>query len=88
MAKRDHRGYNLKKRYGLTVAKVDLISRLQRNKCIICGEQKPLVVDHCHETKKFRGLLCHNCNTGLGLFKDNIKILRKAIRYLKKHKVI
>jgi hypothetical protein len=41
-------------------------------------------VDHDHETNKIRGLLCSRCNTGLGLFFDNISNLENAILYLKK----
>lgn len=39
-------------------------------------------VDHNHDTKKFRGYLCHNCNRALGIFKDDIEILWRAIEYL------
>lgn len=42
-----------------------------------------LVVDHCHVTGKVRGLLCHNCNRALGLLKDSVDNLSKAIDYLK-----
>ncbi len=41
-------------------------------------------VDHNHNTGKVRGLLCNNCNAGIGLFQDSIKILEKALLYLKK----
>lgn len=41
-----------------------------------------LVVDHCHDTGIVRGLLCHNCNRALGLFKDKIEVLKNAIKYL------
>ena len=34
------------------------------------------------KTNKIRGLLCSNCNRGLGHFKDNIDILKSAIKYL------
>lgn len=46
---------------------------------------KNLVVDHCHETSKIRGLLCHNCNLGLGNFKDDPNILRAAADYIEAH---
>ena len=42
------------------------------------------VVDHDHETDKFRGWLCHRCNRALGCFGDNTQILTKAIEYLRK----
>jgi len=41
-----------------------------------------LVVDHCHEGGQVRGLLCHNCNRALGLLKDDVDTLQKAIDYL------
>ncbi len=39
-------------------------------------------VDHDHDTKKFRGYLCHNCNRAIGNFKDDIERLWRAIEYL------
>ncbi len=63
----------------------------QNNGCAICGEttmpsgKKNLTVDHCHQTSKVRGLLCHNCNLGLGHFKDSTDIIKSAILYLQKH---
>lgn len=42
-----------------------------------------LVIDHCHVTGKVRGLLCNGCNTALGAFQDDPKVLRRAISYLK-----
>jgi hypothetical protein len=55
----------------------------QDHKCAIC--QFPLKspsLDHEHQTGIFRGFLCQPCNLGLGLFKDNILILERAISYL------
>lgn len=52
--------------------------------CEICGSDKKLCWDHSHETGLFRGILCSNCNTAIGLFKDDIQILRQAIKYLEK----
>ena len=49
------------------------------------GGVRRLAIDHCHTTGKIRGLLCHDCNTGLGKFKDDINLLQKAIEYLKRH---
>lgn len=65
----------------------------QNGVCLICSKelivlgsveeiQKVACVDHCHKTGKVRGLLCRNCNTGLGSFKDDTDFLKKAIEYL------
>lgn len=43
---------------------------------------KPEHVDHDHRTGKVRGILCFNCNGGLGQFKDQSHVLRKAVDYL------
>jgi hypothetical protein len=43
-----------------------------------------LVIDHCHETGTVRGMLCHNCNRALGLFQDNISLMKTAINYLER----
>ena len=81
----------VKKIYGLTAEVYDSFFAKQNGACAICGKHETamrwgsvqsLSVDHCHETNKVRGLLCSNCNTGLGLFKDNPATLRKAAEYL------
>jgi hypothetical protein len=61
----------------------------QNNKCAICGRDKSefkkrFAVDHNHKTGEIRGLLCVNCNHGLGTFKDNTIFLNNAIKYLNK----
>ena len=53
--------------------------------CKHIGEIKGLVMDHNHNTGKFRGMLCHHCNRGLGNFYDNISNMEKAILYLKEN---
>jgi hypothetical protein len=44
------------------------------------------VLDHCHDTLTFRGWICHHCNSGLGGFKDDLTKVKRAVKYLKKHK--
>jgi hypothetical protein len=76
----------------------DQVRELKKQaKCDICGGNEfagsrnnkhlgkvyALVMDHNHENGKFRGMLCHHCNRGLGNFKDNIINLENAILYLK-----
>ena len=40
-------------------------------------------LDHDHQTGKIRGYICNRCNTGLGNFRDNISLLKRAIQWLK-----
>lgn len=83
----------LKKDYGITLEDYNALLKIQNNNCGLCED--PLIpnigmsrnsnVDHDHLTGKVRNILCHNCNVGLGHFKDNIDLLYKAIAYLKFH---
>lgn len=75
-------------RKGLPLSHADQI-REHHGYCEICGGEgdgrwKQLNVDHCHATNVFRGLLCSNCNRGIGMFKDNPDFLRKAALYLER----
>lgn len=78
------RKYYIKSEYNLTEEQLLDMYNKQEYKCAICGKQedKMFHIDHCHTTSKVRGLLCQNCNIGLGFFKDNKDSLRKAIKYL------
>lgn len=87
------KNFKLKKAYGITLKDYNELLTKQNGKCSICGvdnngyyRKKPraFAVDHCHTTKKIRGLLCSDCNTGIGLLKDNIDLLNNAIKYLNK----
>lgn len=75
--------YDLKRRYGISPAERQLLYDAQRGRCAICGTMKRLVVDHDHRTRKVRGLLCNLCNVMLGSSRDDIGILRTAIKYLR-----
>ena len=77
--------------YGLNSAQYNKMFAEQNGRCAICGRQgsefkRALSIDHNHKTKHVRGLLCPNCNTGLGLFgsdEHGTEILCAAIGYLK-----
>ena len=77
--------YVLRTSYGMTVEDYNSMCEQQNNKCLLCEEEKKLVVDHCHSSGKVRGLLCGTCNTGLGSMKDSVSILGRAIEYIKTH---
>lgn len=73
------------KRYGLTPDGFDAMLAGQGGACAICSGQvtaRGWHVDHCHETGTVRGILCHQCNVGLGHFKDDPVRLAAAIAYL------
>jgi hypothetical protein len=58
-------------------------NQLENGCCEICGARGDLHFDHDHQTKAFRGFLCHRCNIGLGHFRDDPKLLEMAIAYLR-----
>lgn len=70
--------------FGITVEEFDYIRLKQCNKCAICSQDfvDTPHVDHDHDTKWVRGLLCRACNVGLGCFEDSIETVRKALDYL------
>jgi hypothetical protein len=75
--------------YGITEEEHAKIFANQLGVCAICeqepsgsGANQSLHVDHDHETGKIRGLLCGNCNHGLGKFKDSKKLMVRAYLYL------
>lgn len=82
-------------KYGINREEYVRMFDAQHGLCALCnrpetdldknGGVKALAVDHDHATKKVRALLCQTCNTGLGKFKDDPKLLQAAIDYLAKH---
>ena len=81
------------KSYGITTQEYEKARVKQNNCCLLCGKHETtqrygkLVVDHCHATGDYRGLLCSSCNFGLGSFYDNIEVLEKAIKYVKENRI-
>lgn len=57
-----------------------------KNICSICSSENNLFIDHCHSTGLIRGILCRECNSGLGHFKDLLERIIAAIEYLQKEK--
>lgn len=78
----------LKNRYGIEEFDYKVLLDKQGGICAICGDppksEKAFDIDHCHSSKVIRGLLCNNCNRGLGHFKDKKSNLMKAIQYLER----
>jgi hypothetical protein len=84
---------DLKKRFGISLEEFELMLESQKHVCAICGHPersidhrtkrvRSLAVDHCHTTGKIRGLLCSDCNTALGLLKDNPETMANMIIYI------
>lgn len=86
---RNRRANNLRHRYGIEEEDYDRMFDEQGGVCHICQDppgRYNLSVDHDHSTGRVRGLLCHNCNHGLGKFKDKALLLFRAISYLTRGK--
>lgn len=79
---------DLQATYGIDLATYHKMLAEQNHQCKICSAhqdtlKRAMCVDHDHKTGKVRGLLCDTCNRSLGLLKDNIDTLMKAVKYLK-----
>lgn len=87
------REYDLLRRYGLTRASYDALLTEQQGVCAICATTDPgrghrfFSVDHDHSTGEVRGLLCNNCNVGIGMLlrdcRDSIPLLLALVKYLR-----
>lgn len=80
----------LKRHYGISLIEYNDLLKQQNMCCAICGDsalkyKRKLHVDHNHNTGKTRGLLCVNCNTGIGKFRESLTMLEKAKQYLLTH---
>jgi hypothetical protein len=80
--------YHLRRKFGITIDDYYRMFHEQGGVCAICDsppDERRLHVDHSHETKKIRSLLCFDCNTALGKAKEDVEILRKMIDYVNIH---
>lgn len=81
------REWRLQNYYGIGQEDYERMLRVQGGCCAICKavpdpSKKAFAVDHCHETGRVRGVLCHPCNRALGTFKDDLTNIRSTISYL------
>ena len=75
--------YFRRRMYGIEPEEYDRLLASQGGKCAICKRPgQVLVIDHCHHSRKVRGLLCHQCNTAIGLLHSDVKNCRAATEYL------
>lgn len=86
-----HRNAWRKSAYGVDDDWYNNKLKVQENVCAICGKKETmknayglrnLCIDHNHFSGQIRGLLCSNCNRGIGSFKEDTQALKKAIEYL------
>lgn len=89
------KGYRVKIRNNfvpMTEQHYDEMFEAQGGKCAICSSttrdsgKRRFDIDHCHDSDVVRGLLCMQCNIGLGAFKDDPDRIDKAIAYVRFHK--
>lgn len=82
----------LRRNYGITLDDYDRIYEDQNGVCAICHlpqmstRNTRFCVDHDHDTGEVRGLLCDSCNRGIGLLKDDPRLLERAPQYLRAFK--
>jgi hypothetical protein len=82
----------LRKKYGITLNEYGTILQMQGCGCAICGKtekenEKMLAVDHCHETKTNRALLCSKCNMVIGFIEKNKLDIDDIRNYVVEHKI-
>jgi hypothetical protein len=80
--RKSRRHYRLTQRYRIGEHDVEQLIERQGGLCLICRKAAPTAVDHDHVTAAVRGILCGDCNTGMGQLRDNPWVLRRAIEYL------
>lgn len=90
--KKHFKEWHLKRAYNITAQENTKMLIQQNNSCKICGNEFTGIppfrphVDHDHQTNKIRGLLCNNCNVGIGMLNDDPTTIRNAIKWIQKGK--
>lgn len=91
-AKKNHKNYKkncekarIKNRYNISEDSYSFFKNKYNGKCHICKKEDVFCIDHCHKTNKIRGMLCNRCNSGIGFLKDDIEIMKEAIKYLEEN---
>lgn len=79
------RDFQLKRRYGVDSTTAAWLILQQGGVCAVCRERKPVHLDHCHDSREVRGILCFNCNRALGYFDDDVSTMCRAADYLESH---
>lgn len=89
---REEKDRRLRHKYGISIDDYERLMVKQNGMCAVCGSEGTetksgkryaLAVDHCHVSSGVRGLLCQDCNSGIGSLKDDIGLLERAIQYLR-----
>ncbi len=88
--KRDWHERVIKSKHKMSKEEYQRLYTDANSSCQICGTpeielQKKLCIDHSHITEEVRGLLCHKCNTAIGMFFDDPNLIEKAALYLRQH---
>lgn len=79
LARKNSRKGQLKSKYGLTIEDYNRMLKQQNNKCVICKQERKLVVDHDHKTGRVRGLLCNSCNRIVGIIETYSEDVEKYL---------
>lgn len=82
-----HAASKRKSTYGITQERFEELLIEQNGLCAVCRRNRATDVDHNHETKEVRSLLCGDCNRALGLFRESVDTLVNAVMYLRKWNV-
>ena len=75
----------LRWKYGIGIDEYEQLEAAQGDGCAVCGQRPPepkvLHVDHRHSDGRIRGLLCSNCNTALGLLREDSEVIERLALY-------